>query len=438
MTGNDKIKTTLAAMKTHAIPAFMEVSGALHPVLRRSDKFQRVVHGVVMAQAAYAGYEALLRRFQKPVTYWTVNVREDDDLYEAAVALLGSQESKNWRDVEAQSIYTDNDGRSIEIIPATKEERNLVIDGHNIFGYVDGMMPAPGGGIKILKSPTVVFMSKTEAGQKAVIADLTVRYKKARDRNTDRVPQLFTYAGYGWDGKGDLLRRPIESVAVTDGQVQTIVDDLKEFLTLEKEYTRRGIPFHRGYLLYGPPGTGKTSAVKAVASAVGLNLSYASLSTCENDTALTRIAGGVRQHSILLLEDIDAFGAARSREDDNTAAETGMNAGMTTTGLLNILDGVDTPHGLVTFVTTNHKEFLDPALLRPGRIDKQFFFGHPDDDTVTRHFTYCFDRAPSVPIFAGGRSGAEVNEIFVSHMHDPEGAEAILAVLPTEPENKES
>jgi len=426
-------KSALALVHDQAIPTFMEVSAALHPVLRRSDRFQRVMNGVVMAQAAYAGYEVLLKRFKKPVDYWTVAVREHDDLYEAAVALLGSQDEKNWKAVEATSIYDGDDNRKVEPVPANREERHLLIDGHKVFGYIDGMMPAPGGGVKILKSPSVVFMSKTEDGQKATLAALGEFYAAERAKETTQTPKLWSFDAWGWEGKGDLLRRPVESVAVAEGQVQAIIDDLKEFLTLEGEYTRRGIPFHRGYMLYGPPGTGKTSAVKAVASALGINLSYASLSTVNNDSDLNRIAQGMRGSSILLLEDIDAFGAARIRDEDEGAAETGSNAGMSTTGLLNILDGVDTPHGMITFVTTNHREFLDPALLRPGRIDRQFYFGNPDDATVTRHFTYFFDRAPSVPLYAGGRSGAEINEIFVSHMHDAEGAEAILAVLPTEP-----
>lgn len=426
--------TLTDSLKTNALPAVVDTTTALMPLMRRSPRLDKVVQGIMLAQSALHIYNQLSARFKRPEVTWSVTVRENDDLYEAAVALLGSQDTKNWKAVEAESVYDGDDNRTVVVTPSEREERNLIIDGHKVFGFIDGLVHAgpQGQGARILKSPTAIFVTKTEEGQQAVIDSLKVAYDEERNTRTERTPLLYSYGGWGWSRRGDLPCRPVESVVVTDGQVQAIVDDLKEFMTLEGEYARRGIPYHRGYLLYGPPGTGKTSAVKAVAGAVGLDLYYASLSTVNNDTDLDKLAAELGPKNILLLEDIDAFGAARAREDGDTAVETGMTAGLSTTGLLNVLDGVNTPHGMVTFMTTNHKEFLDAALLRPGRIDKHFFFGNPDDETVNRHFVYFYDREPAVPLFAAGRSGAEINEIFVSHMHDPEGAEGILSVPNTE------
>jgi hypothetical protein len=61
-------------------------------------------------------------------------------------------------------------------------------------------------------------------------------------------------------------------------------------------------------------------------------------------------------------------------------------------------------------------------------VDKKIEFGYPDDATVSRHYEFFFSRKPSVPLFAAGRSGAELNEVFVAHMTDPEGAEKVLSV----------
>jgi len=430
-------KSIVAAVRENAVPTVMDVTTALTPFMRRNPKFTRVVEGFMLAQATYTAFNRVRDRFKKETINWTVSVRENDDLYEAAVALMGSQDTKNWRAVEASSVYDGDDNRKVEAMPSEREERNLLIDGHKVFAFIDGLVHAgpQGQGARILKSPTVIFVSPTEAGQKAVLAALADAYEKERSERVERTPMLYTYGGWGWSRRTELLKRPVESVVVTANQVEDIVADLKNFLSLEEEYNRRGIPFHRGYLLYGPPGTGKTSAVKAVASAVGLDLYYASLSGLNGDTEITKIANDIGPKNILLLEDIDSFGAARER-DEAHADSTTVGSGVTTTGLLNVLDGVDTPHGMITFMTTNHKEFLDSALIRPGRIDRQVFMGNPDDDTVARHFAYFYDREPSCTLLAAGRSGAEVNEIFVSHMHDPEGAERILSTLP-EPKTEE-
>jgi mitochondrial chaperone BCS1 len=61
-----------------------------------------------------------------------------------------------------------------------------------------------------------------------------------------------------WNNTKSKARRPIESVALPPGVMNSILEDLREFISIEGWYRRAGIPHHRGYLLYGPPGTGKS------------------------------------------------------------------------------------------------------------------------------------------------------------------------------------
>lgn len=380
---------------------------------------------------------------------WTVTVCGDDDLYDHATAFLQEHRSENWRKVEASMTETFDDNADrwvpdVKLKPNMAAEVRFTLDGHDIHASIDtGFVP-----VSVQKSadlqrvklpaakPKVVFVADSEAGQQAVSAALIARANAGRKDRKKRKPQLLVSSGgyrFGWQRKGDLQPRPLASVATTNGQVEEIVDDIRTFLGMEGEYARRGIPFHRGYLIYGPPGTGKTSAVKAIATELGMDLYVINLGSIGEDSSLSSLFEEVKANSFVLLEDIDAFGAARDRDVEDGSvftSRTGANSGVSISGLLNALDGVDTPHGLITVMTTNHKELLDGALLRPGRVDKHVFFGNPDDATVERHFTFFYDRPPSVPLVAAGRSGAEVHEVMVSRMFDPEDAERVLSAPP--------
>lgn len=123
----------------------------------------------------------------------------------------------------------------------------------------------------------------------------------------------------------------------------------------------KGVPYRRGYLLHGPPGTGKTSFVQAIAGAMKLNLCYVNLSSDEiDDDNLNRLLSDAPERSIILMEDIDAMFKDRS---------TMSQQKLSFSGFLNALDGVRSQEGQILFMTTNHKDRLDPALLRPGRAD---------------------------------------------------------------------
>ncbi len=124
----------------------------------------------------------------------------------------------------------------------------------------------------------------------------------------------------------------------------------------------KGVPYRRGYLLYGPPGTGKTSFVQAISGALKLNLCYLNLSGGNfDDDGLNRLLSEAPPRSIILLEDVDAMFVERT----STVHEQRISF----SGFLNALDGVRSQEGQILFMTTNHKEKLDDALLRPGRAD---------------------------------------------------------------------
>ncbi|KAK4136788.1 hypothetical protein BT67DRAFT_191059 [Trichocladium antarcticum] len=173
------------------------------------------------------------------------------------------------------------------------------------------------------------------------------------------------------------LKRPLRSVVLDAGVAEGLVADVKEFLRAQQWYTDRGVPYRRGYLLYGPPGTGKTSFIQALAGELDYSVAMINLSEVGmTDDLLAQLLTQLPEKSILLLEDVDAALAnRRQRDPDGYGGRT-----VTASGLLNALDGLAAGEDRIAFLTTNHIDRLDPALIRPGRVDMMVRIGE-----ATRH-----------------------------------------------------
>lgn len=168
--------------------------------------------------------------------------------------------------------------------------------------------------------------------------------------------------GY-WDNIGFKLPREVQSVILPDKLVDNVISDIDEFLISETWYRDRGIPYRRGYLLYGPPGTGKTSLIMAIASQLDWDISILNLSDVSDESSLTSAMNNIRDRSIVVVEDIDCLFDERQSSID-----------ISLSGLLNAIDGLASHEGHMLFLTTNHRDRLDSALIRPGRVDMEVEF----------------------------------------------------------------
>ncbi|KAK4547789.1 hypothetical protein LTR36_000747 [Oleoguttula mirabilis] len=193
-------------------------------------------------------------------------------------------------------------------------------------------------------------------------------------RSTEGKTVVYTSRNMGWDPSGQpKRRRPFDSVVLEEGLSNRILGDVREFLNARTWYLDRGIPYRRGYLLYGPPGTGKTSFVQALAGVLDFNIAMLSLSQHGlNDDLLNLLLLNVPARTIVLLEDADAAFTNRRQRD----ADGYSGANVTYSGLLNALDGVASAEERIIFMTTNHIDRLDDALIRPGRVDMTMHLGN--------------------------------------------------------------
>lgn len=144
-----------------------------------------------------------------------------------------------------------------------------------------------------------------------------------------------------------------------------------------------GIPYRRGYLLHGPPGSGKSSFIQALAGHIEYNICVLNLAERGlTDDKLNHLLANAPERSIILLEDIDSAFAGRE-----ASGEGGPRVMVTFSGLLNALDGVaSAANQRIVFMTTNHLDRLDPALIRPGRVDLKMVIDDASVSQATRLF----------------------------------------------------
>ena len=164
---------------------------------------------------------------------------------------------------------------------------------------------------------------------------------------------------------------------------KTEVEEVVDFLKNPKKFTRLGGKLPKGVLLVGPPGTGKTLLAKAVAGEAGVpffSLSGSDFVEMFVGVGAARVRDLFKQAKekapcIIFIDEIDAIGRSRGKGmimGGNDERENTLNQ------LLVEMDGFNTDKGVIIVAATNRPDVLDPALLRPGRFDRQILIDRPD------------------------------------------------------------
>jgi cell division protease FtsH len=156
--------------------------------------------------------------------------------------------------------------------------------------------------------------------------------------------------------------------------------EVVEFLRDEARFRALGARVPRGVLLHGPPGTGKTLLARAVAGESGATFfsqsasSFVEVFAGVGASRIRKLFNTARKHApaIVFIDELDAIGVARSGTGFNRESDQTLNQ------LLVELDGFADAEGVVVMASTNRLDTLDPALLRPGRFDRQVYVSPPD------------------------------------------------------------
>ncbi len=167
------------------------------------------------------------------------------------------------------------------------------------------------------------------------------------------------------------------------GGLDGIRNELREVLLPgeeKKDFERLGISAGKGVLLYGPPGTGKTLIAKAVANESGSNFILVNGPELMNkyvgqsEENLRKVFKRARQMapSVIFFDELDSLAPRRNGEESSRAADNMVAQ------LLTALDGVEQLNNVLVVAATNRPDMVDPAVLRPGRIDRMILVGKPD------------------------------------------------------------
>ncbi len=241
--------------------------------------------------------------------------------------------------------------------------------------------------IPLLDAHHVVYDGPTGAGQPGPMTGVLVLLAGGAILTTILVLQRRQARGYPVIG-----RQRVRNAA---GTTSTLFDDVAgvdeakeelhevvQFLKTPERFVALGARVPRGVLLVGPPGTGKTLLARAVAGEAGVP--FYSMSGSEFVEVFVGVgASRVRKlfqtarsrgRGIVFIDELDAIGKSRVAG----VAATNDEREQTLNQLLVEMDGFDARSGIIVMAATNRAEILDPALLRPGRFDRQVLVDRPD------------------------------------------------------------
>tara|TARA_X000000950_G_C13873154_1_gene643742 strand:- start:991 stop:2097 length:1107 start_codon:yes stop_codon:yes gene_type:complete len=296
--------------------------------------------------------------------------------------------------LEFVSKYSDN--YQLNFIKGVGEDKNIVL--HPDFGIYDFEYK----GIKFkfeYKNNEVPILVGPEGPTTYKQLFLFCDHHDSKEENLDEIKKLILHVcdddkeneeesknniqicvcgGNHWERLNTIQKRPINSVFLKNKS--KILDDIDLFLKSEKEYLDRGIKYKRNYLLYGPPGTGKTSFITSIASKYELNIYLVNLKSDMEDYQFMKLISKLPLKSLLVIEDVE--GIFNERE--------AISKKISFTTILNTLDGFACKNRLITFITTNHKDKLDKAFVRPGRIDFSMEFSYPEKEQLNEMYKSFF------------------------------------------------
>lgn len=385
-----------------------------------------VLTGIVIAAASPILYqirnvpEQLFKKVMSDIIY-SVKIYQHDELFDIMEEWFFDNYETKYRDVEASIRVGESPtpGQPASRSVIFKQEQNVFIARYK--------------GKKIMVSKGKEKLDKATSLRDVFYRHYTIKGYRAKDEINEMIKTIaenhynkkdqnrvivFCNTGYGdWCKMNDNRIKPMEKIVLPVEQKNDILSDIDEFISSFDWYVDRAIAYKRAYCFHGLPGNGKTSIALAMANYMKKDVYIINLNSFENDSYLLRAFNTMPSGSIILIEDIDRAFDGRDNVNNNKVSFS---------ILLNCLDGALSKEGVVSIITTNHIDKLDPALIRAGRTDRLIEIKNPTIVEVEKYLELFFGFKVKVE-FEVDVSMSKVQEMCIRHKADAKAC--VMALL---------
>lgn len=281
-----------------------------------------------------------------------------------------------------------------------------------------------------------ITVSTLGRSQKAIFS-LIEQFKYKEDR---KVIKVYIPGKEGqWEYITELKKRSINTTVINKNIKKEITDQLEDLFNNRAWYEKKGFPYKKTLVFHGKPGTGKSAFICALASHYEKNLCLLDISTARSST-FQRLLMNIPPNSFVAIEDFD-HGSMRKRSslfsslaksslEPKPLGEVGNESvepnpvptldftEISLTSILNALDGIVRLDDVVLFMTTNHLENIDPAVIRKGRVDGIYEITLLHHQEILEYSELMFedsvktidDNIHFLPI-----AGCDIQDIFMQH-----------------------
>ncbi|KAK2499080.1 hypothetical protein MC885_009114 [Smutsia gigantea] len=335
--------------------------------------------------------------------------------YERRLLIMADPRDKALQDYRKKLLeHKEIDGRLKELREQLKELTKQYEKSENDLKALQSVGQIVGEVLKQLTEEkcfkTLLDKSKLKPGTRVALDMTTLTIMRYLPREVD--PLVYNMSH---EDPGNVSYSEIGGLSE---QIRELREVIELPLTNPELFQRVGIIPPKGCLLYGPPGTGKTLLARAVASQLDCNfLKVVSSSIVdkyigESARLIREMFNYARDHQpcIIFMDEIDAIGGRRFSE--GTSADREIQR--TLMELLNQMDGFDTLHRVKMIMATNRPDTLDPALLRPGRLDRKIrelrFFTCCPFPFVYVHFSFPISHISSPPLYLKNKKQQKISD----------------------------
>jgi len=303
------------------------------------------------------------------------SIQQDDDLY---AQLKGLQRQEEFLDIQEEYIKDEMRNLKRELIRA-REELRRIQSVPLIIGQFNEMIDTNYGIVNSTAGSTYYVRVLSTLDREKLKPNTSIALHRHSHSVVDILPPEADSSIQIVTEKPDVTYHDIGGM---DIQKQEVREAVELPLTQFELYKQIGIDPPRGVLMYGPPGTGKTMMAKAVANATTaafitmVGSEFVQKYLGEGPRMVRDVFRLARENSpaIVFIDEIDAI--ATKRFDAQTGADREVQRILLE--LLNQMDGFDQATNVKVIMATNRADTLDPALLRPGRLDRKIEFPNPD------------------------------------------------------------